>query len=437
MIRILAAAAVLLITPWTTAGVTFERLISLKPTEGVFAYARISPSGKYLAYASEMPTPDGKGITQTETIISLPDTRVIFTAPGIDGYFSNDNERLIFLSFTGSAEGNNVAIRNMRTGTVTHDVAPMMLGDYFSWAVRDGKHLILTIASVFYYLDGNRGVMPYGEVQNCPGIGKGERPLISKDGRRITTFVKGNVVVRNLTDCNDILDTGLQGAKADFSWNGRYVAFHVEKADHKGSEIVVVDTQDKTVRTLTGLTGTSVFPSWTEDGRLCFRYDGTDFRGFMMASNVLSLPARPLKAPTPSLPESLSWSELFPDTPQTHRTNLVMVWSDWSPHSPMALAALQQLDADVRARGLDVGVMTAVPEGSRRADIDRILNAHAIRLPEIGLRPDRLHLTGALNQIPTELLFRDGVLIAQHLGPQSYDDVSRWLASRIATDAKR
>src|SRR6185436_8834937 len=113
-----------------------------------------------------------------------------------------------------------------------------------------------------YYLHGDRAELPGGHVASCPGIGTGDRPLISKDGRRISTFVRGRVVVRGLTNCDDTLDTGLQGAKADFSWDGRYVAFHVAKADRTGSEIVIVDTSARTVRTLTGLSGTSVFPSW-------------------------------------------------------------------------------------------------------------------------------------------------------------------------------
>ncbi len=437
MIRHLAFVLAILIAPSSPAGVTFERLLPLKPNEGVFAYARISPSGRYLAYSSEMPAPDGHGITQTETVVSLPDQRVVFTAPGIDGYFSNDNDRLIFVSYGKTPSDANVAILHMRTGAVSHDIAPLVLGDYHSWGVRDGRNLILTIASRFFYLDGDRAILPPGIVADCPGIGIGERPLISKDGRRITTFVKGNVVVRGLTDCRDTLDTGLQGAKADFSWNGRYVAFHVQKADHSGSEIVIVDTRDKTVRTLTGLTGSAVFPSWTRDDRLCFRYDGDDYRGFMMARNVLSLPARPLAAPRPRLPESVAWRDVFPDTTPIHRTNLVMIWSDWSAHAPVVLADLERLEADVRARGLDVGIMTAVPAGGRREVVDRILQTHAIHVREIAIRPDRLHLTGALNQIPTELLFRDGVLIGQRLGPQTFDDLSRWIASAVTTGARR
>lgn len=430
--RRLAALAGLLVAVASTgmartAGVTFEKVYSLQPNEGVFAYARISPNGRYLAYASQMPNPSGRGITQTETVIDLKDKSILFTEPGIDGYFSNDNQRLIFLSFANGKH--HVAIRNHVTGVVTRDVAPVGLGDYFSWSVRDGRDLILTIQSNFYELEGDRAVLPAGRVTSCPGIGTGDRPLISKDGRRITTFVKGHVVVRGLTDCNDILDTGLRGAKADFSFDGRYVAFHVAKTGGKGFEIVVVDTRDRTVRTVTGLTGNSLFPSWTEDGRLSFRYDGDDYRGFMFASNVLSLPSRPLSAPAASLPDTLAWTDLFPGTTPRHRTNLVMIWSDWSPHAPNALVDLQRLATDARARGLDLGVMTAVPDGSRRVDIDRILQAYAIQLPEIDLGSDRIHLTGALNQIPTELLFQDGKLVGQQLGPMSYDDLKAWLSS--------
>ena len=61
------------------------------------------------------------------------------------------------------------------------------------------------------------------------------------------------------------------------------------------------------MRTLPDLAGSSLFPSWTEDGRLCFRYDGDDYRGFMMASNVLSLPEQPLPAGGARVPATLRW----------------------------------------------------------------------------------------------------------------------------------
>src|SRR5688500_2759144 len=227
-----------------------ERVYSLQPTEGVFAYARISPDGRYLAYASESREGAGGRLERTVTVVDLQTRKVLFTEPGIDAYFSPDGERMIYLSSEG---GSSVKIRHHRTGAITRDVAPVSLGDYFSWGVHDGRNLILTINSRYYYLEGDKAVLPAGTVPSCDGIGRGERPLLSRDGRRITTFVRGTVVVRNLTDCEGILDTGIGGAKSDFSWDGRHIAFHVPKTGGSGYEIQVVDIEKRTVRTVTNL----------------------------------------------------------------------------------------------------------------------------------------------------------------------------------------
>ena len=56
-------------------------------------------------------------------------------------------------------------------------------------------------------------------------------------------------------------------------------------------------------------------------------------------------------------------------------------------------------------------------------------------LQEIPVRADRLTLTGALNQIPTELLFDNGVLVEQRLGPQSYDALAEWLGIAVTRRA--
>ena len=88
-------------------------------------------------------------------------------------------------------------------------------------------------------------------------------------------------------NCDDIFDTGLRGAKADFSFDGKYVAFHVAEGRYAAArtDVVVVDVKKRTVRNVTAsLAGSSLFPSWTKDGRLCFRYDGDDYRGFIMAT---------------------------------------------------------------------------------------------------------------------------------------------------------
>jgi len=420
-----------------SAQVRYERLFPLKSEEGVFAYARISPDGRTLAYASIMPDPArlaAAGLPRqpsrtTQTVVDLKTGAVQFAEAGIDAYWSLDGDRMIFLAQSGA--GGGVTMRHHPDGEIVRNVAPSSLGDYFSWAVRDGKNLILTIQSNYYYLDGDKAALPAGRVVPCDGIGIGDRPLISKDGRRITTFVRGSVVVRGLTDCENTIDTGLQGGKADFSFDGRHIAFHVARAGTKTYEIVIVDLERKTVRTLPDLPGSSLFPSWTRDGRLCFRYDSDDYRGFMMASNVLSLPARPLSAAGTRVPATLRWNDLFPETPSpAHETTLVMIWAAWSAHSPYALAELQAAGRAFAARRADVGVLTAVELSSRRADIDRLLEAGAISLPEIPLAPERLFFTEALNQIPTTLLFRNGVLVDRRLGAQSADALAAWVASR-------
>jgi hypothetical protein len=408
------------------AGPTFTHVYPLQPNEGVFAYARISPDGRELAYASEMPSARNAMIPErTVTVVDLASQKILYTEPGIDAYWSLDGTRMIY---SGMGTPGGVSIRHADTGAIVRGVVPGNLGDYYSWAVRDGRNLILTILSNYYYLDGDHGVLPSARVPSCPGIGAGDRPLISKDGRRITTFVRGNIVVRDLSDCDGILDTGIQGAKADFSWDGRYIAFHAPKPDLKGYEIDVVDTIDRTVRSVTQLPGSSLFPSWTKDGRLCFRYDAADYRGFVIADHVLDAPARPLPAKSTPVPASPRWADLFPETPRpAAKVALVMIWATWSAHSPQALLDLQQAGAYFRAHGEDATVLTALEIGSLRADVDQMRRANAITLPEIPLAPRRFTETEALNQIPTTLLFRDGVSVARRLGAQSFEDLRAWV----------
>jgi hypothetical protein len=408
-------------------GPRFEKVYPLKPEEGVFAYSRISPDGRYLAYASEIRV--GGGVSQTVTVVDLKDKKVLFTEPGIDAYWSHDGKRMIYLSFLGMRGG--VTLRNNDTGEITRNVAPQALGDYFSWAVRDGKNLILTIQSNYYYLDGNTAVMPSASVPSCADIGRGERPLISKDGMRITTFVRGTVVVRDLMDCDFVFDTGIRGAKADFSWDNRYIAFHAQKPNGDGYEIEVVDIKERTVRTVTNLPGSSLFPSWTKDGRLSFRYDGDDYRGFMFAMDPLSAPAHPLPRLSQQVPARRTWSDVFPETQRPkHALNLVLVWGTWSAHSPMALQDMQKARDYFKQKQLDVGVSTATDPGSIPSDVTRMISEYHIDLPSIKLDPHRLVLTEAHNQIPATLLFRDGELIDRKLGAQSFEQLRTWVEAR-------
>jgi hypothetical protein len=423
-------AAVILFQSSRPGAARFEQVYPLAPSEGVFAYARISPDGRTLAYASEYSERPGGMPERTIRVVQLASREILFTEPGIDAYWSNDGGRMIFLSQTGR---HNVTIRHHDTGELARSIAPVQLGDYFSWGVRDGRNVILTISGNYYYLDGDRGVMPHSRVPSCPGIGFGERPLISKDGQRITTFVRGNLVIRDLTGCDFVLDTGIRGAKADFSWDGRYVAFHAPKASLKGYDVQVVDTQLRTVRTITSnLTGSSLFPSWTKDGRLCFRYDGAEYRGFMMADRVLAAPERPLQQTASAVPAKPRWPELFPETPQPpQHIALVMIWAPWSAHSPQALVDLQRAAADAARHNTHVAVATALEIGSLRADADQIRRVHGITLTEIPLAPSRFIRTEAVNQIPTSLLFRDGTMIDRRLGAQSAGELTAWIESAL------
>ena len=58
--------------------------------------------------------------------------------------------------------------------------------------------------------------------------------------------------------------------------------------------------------------------------------------------------------------------------------------------------------------------------------MDRLRRAGDITLSEIPLAPGRFLLTDAPNQIPTTLLFRDGVLVDQRLGAQTTAALHAW-----------
>ena len=412
------------VSPWPS---NLHRIHELGADEGVFAYSRISPDGRFLAYSSEARgIPSGSGRSQVVTVVDL-EGGVVFREPGIDAYWSPDGQRMIYLSYRDPT--NRVAIRHHASGEITRDAAPDALGDYFSWGVHDGVHRILTIRNNYYDLAGDVATLPASTVSFCAGIGVGERPLLSKDAQRITTFVQGTVVVRNLTDCADVLDTGLPAAKADFSYDGRYIAFHAPNTSGRGYEIAVVDVQNRTVRTVTRLSGSSFFPSWTQDGRLVFRYDGDEYRGFVMATDVLGAPERPLPRVAQHVPAARTWFDIFPETGAPAGLALVLVWGTWSAHAPQALVDLQRASAHFDSRRSGVRVFIATEPGSREPDVERALVRHRVRLARIPLAAKRLTLTEAHNQNPTTLLFRDGALVDRRLGAQTFEELLAWVAS--------
>lgn len=427
-VAVLGCTSTDVVAPWPS---NLHRIHALGADEGVFAYSRISPDGRFLAYSSEARgIPSGSGRSQVVTVVDLEGHGVVFREPGIDAYWSPDGQRMIYLSYRDPA--NRVAIRHHPSGTITRDAAPESLGDYFSWGLHDGVHRILTIRNNYYDLAGDVATLPASTVPFCAGIGVGERPLLSKDAQRITTFVQGTVVVRNLTDCADVLDTGLPAAKADFSYDGRYIAFHAPNTSGRGYEIAVVDVQNRTVRTVTRLSGSSFFPSWTQDGRLVFRYDGDEYRGFVMASDVLLAPERPLPRVAQHVPAARTWSDIFPETVAPAGIALVLVWGTWSAHAPQALVDLQRASARFDSRRSGVRVFIATEPGSREPDIERALVTHRIRLARIPLAAKRLTLTEAHNQNPTTLLFRDGALVDRRLGAQTFEELLEWVASHQA-----
>jgi hypothetical protein len=408
-------------------GPRYSKIHRLTPREGVFAYARISPDGKRLVYASNLPRGNSEQAQWMETVLELSSGKTLWTGAGIDAWWSPDGSRIIY------SGGGGVTVRNIETGETVTSPAAGRLGDYFSWADRDGADLILTIQSNYYYLDNNRADLPHAKVSTCSAIGgTGDRPLISRDGRRITTFVRGNVTVRGLDNCDDIFDTGIQGGKADFSWDGRYIAFHAIKRDGTGYDIRIVDLKDRTVRTMAFANGSVLFPSWTKDGRLCFRYDGPDYRGFMMAAGGLDLPAVPLTtASTPTLPERRTWNDIFPGTPSKPGVQLVLIWAPWSAHSQIAFDALKDFVALSEAKGDKPEVYAAADPTSPRSDVQRQLSDFRVKLPSLPLTARGLELTEARNQMPTTLLFRDGLLIDRRLGAQSLENLQSWIAGAL------
>ena len=204
----------------------YTPLHTLKPAEGVFAYARISPDGRRLIYASQLPARPGAPRIWTETLVDLTTNTVLFNESGIDAYWSLDGTRDHLL---GRRRRDRAERRHRRQGHQSGRERArrlLQLGDARRQGSdpHDREQLLLPRSAT-------RPCCRSTKVSSVPGIGTGERPLISKDGRRITTFVKGNVVVRGLDNCDDIFDTGIQGAKADFSWDGRYIAFHALKSN--------------------------------------------------------------------------------------------------------------------------------------------------------------------------------------------------------------
>lgn len=400
-------------------------VIPLDPAEGVFAYARIAPDGRAIAYAAVIANPSNpREKSRVIRVVDMSTKRILFTESGIDAYWSPDGGRLIYKSLAAAQP--QVSIWNKETGAVVRGIVPVALGDYYSWAQKDGQDLILTVRGAYFVLDGQRALPP-DSIPRCPGIGMGDRPLISKDGRHVSVFSRGTIHVRNLGDCGLSFDTGIEGAKADFSWDGRYLAFHATKPQGDGYDIKVVDLQEHTVRQVTHLPGESLFPSWTRDGRLCFRHRSDQYYGFLMAEDFLSAPAVPLPGGA-RRKEPTTWSELFPETTRPLRdVTVVLVWAPWSAHAPDAFAALDRARRLASARGLRASMLVARDPYSSAPDAERFVSEHGVGFENVQLSRGAFHLTGGQNQMPLVMLFRGDRLVETHLGDPPLQRLAEWL----------
>lgn len=403
----------------------YSESLPLLPEEGVFAYSRISSDGNRLSYASERMV-NGE-VKRTINIIDLKTRKILYSEPGMDSYWAPDGKRVIFLS-TRDGDDMDVCIWHAETGKVARNVAPVELGAYFSWGVVNGKDLILTQENQYYNLENDKALRPYRTVSACPEIGAGSQPMISRDGRLIATFVRGTLVVRSLKGCNYLLETQLPGGKADFSYDGRYIAFHAPKdgGKSKGYEIIVVDLHMRTMIKVTDLEGSSYYPAWTKDGRLSFRHDSDKFRGFMMASGFLKNSAEPLPASHTPLRSDAPLSRLYPkgDLP-AHRVVLVNFWAGWCVHCRNELPMLERLRGQLRSAGVDAEIVGVCEPSSFRSDRDAIVRRQKLTFPQLDVNAMDLVAFG-VQVFPTSLMFVDGKLVERRYGAQSYDKFAEW-----------
>lgn len=404
-----------------TAALRFARLFALHD-EVVFAYARISGDGRYLVYSSAPDDVAGTGPGGTDRrILRVRDVvanQVVYQAPGFDGYWSPDGTRLIFKAKLDRRY--SATVWNRTTGVTTADVMPNELGDYYSWGHGPAGDVILTISGWFVDLDHDRAAGVPRQMPVCPEIGRGLRPLISRNGVKATVFVKDQIVLRNVRECQGLVYTGMTGAKADWSPDGRYIAFHTPKMNGGGYEIAIFDSVSLVIRRLSGLAGSSYFPSWTDDNALVFRYDGPDFNGFMRADGGLSSPPAEMPHRAVTTPDTIreQWAALLPARPCV----VVLVWGALGAHTTEALAQFVSAEAKTRCT-----LITAYDPAGDRRRVRHVLEAfrlpaHAAEAPWDGMRD-----TGAFNQDPSYLLFEDGYFVRRALGTMSSTAVLNWL----------
>ncbi|MDP2319792.1 MAG: hypothetical protein Q8O42_10695 [Acidobacteriota bacterium] len=363
-------------------------------------------------------------------VIELANKRTIFEAPGIDGYWSPDSRQVVYRSI--ASEGDRVSVWNRETKEILRDVIPLKLGDYYSWGRSNDIDTLLTINGWFVSRHGLHEPSEPERIPECPDIGRGARPLLSRDGQRVSVFVSDEIVLRNLRDCSNVVRTGVVGAKADWSSDGRYLAFHTPKQSDPGYDLGVLDTHDSTFRRLS-LSGSSLFPSWTDDNALVFRYEGPDYKGFMRADDVLASPSSTAAAPTylgDHAEIRRQWRGLVPDSGRV----VVLLWAAWSAHTAEALAGFDAANLDCQP-GRCLRVIAHDPSSDRQSVA--AISAVSRLFPSIEAPWAAVRAAGGLNQSPTYLLFADGCLVRRALGAMSAEELSRWVSSSEARGIHR
>lgn len=414
--RFLLTLVLGLATTLLLAAPTFTRILPLKPEEGVFAYARISPDGQLLSYASERHM--GGQFKRTVNVVNLATKEVLFSEPGMDAYWAPDGKHLIYLSQANSEEGSTCLwVRD--GGAVLRDVAPSNLGHYFTWGRRDGRDVVLTQNNRYWDMVELRAARPYRTVPAFPPLSAGTQPMLSKDARLIATFHRGTLLVRALDEAKPVVETRLRGGKADFSYDGRYIAFHsLQKVNGKEAyQVLVVDLRTRELLKVTELPGSCTYPSWTRDGRLVFRYDAADYRGFLMATRVLDAPRSPLpKAYPDDAPEPPPLARLYPkgNAPR-QRVVIVNFWAGWCVHCRAELPMLHQLRKDLRAAGADAELVGACDPTSFQTDRDFILSRSKLDIPQVDLTAAEVNAYG-IQVYPTTLIFVEGRVAVRHAG---------------------
>ena len=412
-------------------GTRYQHVLPLSPGVRVFAYSRVSPDGDALAFALD-DTTRFRFLRRPRTlhVVDLNSRETLLSEPGMDGYWSTDGTKLIYLNRSGESD---VRIWSKDGGSEVTSVADRGLGDYFSWGSRDGRDMIMTIRGSYYFLGPDHRATEISEMQPCPELSENPRPFLSRDGQKATVFTDdGLIAVRNVDDCDDVLLTGTRGAKADFSWDGRYIAFHSPKADQSGRfQISVIDLEEETLIPVTNLEGSSFYPSWSKDGSLYFHYDSEEFRGFVAATGFLDNPSTQLTDRNDALDGTPDLGDLLDPAPSPSTPVVVLnMWATWCGHCRDELPILQELQ-DSYGRE-QIAVLLAADWNSRPEDISRVLSVNDIELSQVRLMPSSMAFVGGFNQIPASLVFVNGRLFGRRLGALSRIEWEAWVDSALS-----